>query len=114
MSGSVITIGRSSSATLVADDPTVSRIHAEASLVKSGKAEVRDRESKNGLFVVQDGARERVSKAVIGKGDTVILGAYELSGARIIECLSATTVIEKRLPPQETPAVAVSFRGCGR
>lgn len=88
---------------MVADDPTVSRIHAEASLLKSGKAEVRDCESKNGLFVLRDGVRERVSKAVIGKGDAVILGAHEMSGARIIECLSATTVFEKRSSVPEPP-----------
>ena len=62
-------IGSGPASDIVIDDPTVSRSHAEVSLVPEG-IEVRDLESRNGTFYLG----QRVGKIVLTPGSRIQLG----------------------------------------
>ena len=69
------TIGRSPDATVMVDDPGVSRLHARIRRNDAGCFEVEDLGSKNGTFV--NGARvDRPRK--LARGDVVRVGETEL------------------------------------
>jgi predicted RNA-binding Zn-ribbon protein involved in translation (DUF1610 family) len=67
-------IGRSGSADLVLDDPTVSRRHALVVRTDEGELRALDDRSLNGLFV----NGERVEWAPLADGDELEIGAYRL------------------------------------
>jgi len=67
--GKEVVVGRSSELDIVLMEDMVSRRHAV--LVQRGdKIHVEDRGSTNGTFV----NGEKISKAVVGKGDRVLIG----------------------------------------
>src|SRR5688500_6746739 len=68
------TVGSGSQCDLVIEDPTVSRSHAEFTLVPEGVL-VRDLGSRNGVFYVG----QRISRAVLSPGTRLLLGAAPLS-----------------------------------
>ena len=68
------TVGSGSRCDLVIDDPTVSRLHLELSLVPEGVL-VRDRESRNGTFYLG----QRISQAVLAPGTRLLLGGAGLA-----------------------------------
>jgi DNA-binding NtrC family response regulator len=68
------TVGSGSRADLVIEDPTVSRAHAEFTLVPEGVL-VRDLSSRNGTFYVG----QRFDRAVLSPGTKLLLGAAPLA-----------------------------------
>jgi two-component system, NtrC family, response regulator GlrR len=68
------TVGSGSRASLVIDSPTVSRAHAELTLVPEG-VHVRDLGSRNGTFYLG----QRIDSAVLAPGTRILLGAAPLA-----------------------------------
>ncbi|RKZ13352.1 hypothetical protein DRQ53_03620 [bacterium] len=70
-------IGRGNQATMIIDNETISRNHAEIRLSADGRLEVLDKGSSNGSFV----NGERVTAALIDDGDQIRFGAarFELA-----------------------------------
>lgn len=73
MTGDSMRIGRSLSADLRFEDPTVSRRHAVLILEAEGVRVLDDR-SLNGVFV----NGERVVSQLLGDGDEIVIGRYRL------------------------------------
>jgi hypothetical protein len=84
MPGESMRIGRSLSADLRFEDPTVSRRHAVL-ILESGGVRVLDDRSLNGVFV----NGERVVSQLLADGDEIVIGRYRLRFAD----LSAAPVV---------------------
>jgi DNA-binding NtrC family response regulator len=89
------TVGSGSRCDLVIDDPTVSRVHAELTLVPEGVL-VRDEGSRNGTFYLG----QRITSAVLAPGTRILLG-----GAALVIDLDETHLAQDAEPR------AISFRG---
>jgi signal transduction histidine kinase/ActR/RegA family two-component response regulator len=79
-----VTLGRSPDATIVLDDPEISRLHARVTRTESGGYRIEDLGSKNGTFV--NGVR--VEHKVLTYGDRVRVGpraTLELSSFDAVE-----------------------------
>jgi DNA-binding NtrC family response regulator len=94
-SGSCV-VGSGSRAALVIDSPTVSRAHAELTLVPEG-VHVKDLGSRNGTFYMG----QRIDSAVLSPGTRILLGAVALT----IE-LDVDHIVDRDAPMQ-----ASTFRG---
>jgi two-component system cell cycle sensor histidine kinase/response regulator CckA len=81
------TIGRSPDATVMVDDPGVSRLHARIRRGESGTFEVEDLGSKNGTFV--NGSR--VERAVVSLGDKIRVGP------RVVLSLASFDLVEEQV-----------------
>ncbi len=82
-----VTIGRSPDATVMVDDPGVSRLHARVLRGDAGLFHVEDLGSKNGTFV--NGTR--VEQAVAGLGDKIRVGP------RVVLALTSFDVVEEQV-----------------
>jgi two-component system, cell cycle sensor histidine kinase and response regulator CckA len=83
----VATVGRSPDATVMVDDPGVSRLHARIRRSESGGFEVEDLGSKNGTFL--NGAR--VEHALANLGDKIRVGP------RVVLTLTSFDLVEEQL-----------------
>jgi two-component system, cell cycle sensor histidine kinase and response regulator CckA len=83
----VATVGRSPDATVMVDDPGVSRLHARIRRSDSGAFEVEDLGSKNGTFL--NGAR--IEHALANLGDKIRVGP------RVVLTLTSFDLIEEQL-----------------
>jgi two-component system, cell cycle sensor histidine kinase and response regulator CckA len=81
------TIGRSPDATVMVDDPGVSRLHARIRRSEVGTFEVEDLGSKNGTFV--NGTRVEHAPAVLGDKIRV--------GPRVVLTLSSFDLVEEQI-----------------
>ncbi len=73
-----ITIGRAPDNVIVIPDMTVSRHHAVLSIGEDGKMILKDLSSKNGTYLMVDGAFVKVDNREIGSGALVKLGLYTM------------------------------------
>jgi two-component system, cell cycle sensor histidine kinase and response regulator CckA len=64
------TVGRSSEATIMLEDPEVSRMHARVARTSSGRFEITDLNSRNGTFV----NGQRVASRLLDYGDKIRVG----------------------------------------
>ncbi|MEL6794920.1 MAG: FHA domain-containing protein [Pseudomonadota bacterium] len=112
MGGPKITIGRGGSADIRLDDPTVSRLHAEARLMDDGGIEVTDLDSKNGMFLRRGDGEERASRAVVDARASLRFGGVSLSADRIDQALRAATAkTDRRGDRGPTDYVEMGSRG---
>jgi signal transduction histidine kinase/ActR/RegA family two-component response regulator len=84
---SAATLGRSPEASVMIDDPGVSRVHARIRRTEAGGFEVEDLSSKNGTFL--NGAR--VEHALANLGDKIRIGP------RVVLTLSSFDLVEEHL-----------------
>ncbi|HEY6079059.1 MAG TPA: ATP-binding protein, partial [Polyangiaceae bacterium] len=84
---STATVGRSPEASVMIDDPGVSRLHARIRRCDAGGFEVEDLSSKNGTFV--NGAR--VEHALASLGDKIRVGP------RVVLTLSSFDLVEEHI-----------------
>src|SRR5207253_9822836 len=84
-SGDAKTIGRSISADVVIDEPSLSRLHAKLTVDENGRLTVEDLGSTNGIFV---NGEQRMSGAVAA-GDHVRFGFLEY----LVEAERSTQVV---------------------
>jgi DNA-binding NtrC family response regulator len=94
--GGACVVGSGSRASLVIDSPTVSRAHAELTLVPEG-VQVKDLGSRNGTFYMG----QRIASAVLSPGTRILLGEVPL----VIE-LDVDHIVDGGAPVQ-----ASAFRG---
>ncbi len=87
----VATVGRSPEASLMIDDPGVSRLHVRIRRTDAGTFEVEDLGSKNGTYV--NGTR--VEHAVVALGDKIRLGP------RVVLALASFDLIEEQIVQQQ-------------
>jgi signal transduction histidine kinase/ActR/RegA family two-component response regulator len=83
----VATIGRSPDATVMVDDPGVSRLHVRVRLGQAGGFEVEDLGSKNGTFL--NGAR--IEHALANLGDKIRVGP------RVVFTLASFDLVEEQV-----------------
>lgn len=87
MTGDSMRIGRSLSADLRFEDPTVSRRHAVL-ILESGGVRVLDDRSLNGVFI----NGERVVSQLLDDGDEIVIGRYRLRFADLTPAPAAAIV----------------------
>jgi len=80
-----ITIGRAPDNIVVIPDITVSRKHAVISRDPSGSIVLVDLNSKNGTYVYNNGAFERVNKVELKDGIVLRLGMYTIIRINMIQ-----------------------------
>jgi two-component system cell cycle response regulator len=80
-----ITLGRASECTVVLQDESVSRVHAEVVQHETEKILIRDLGSTNGTFV----GGQRITETALKKGDKVLLGRQTLLKYEIYDQLDA-------------------------
>ncbi|MGE0736254.1 MAG: FHA domain-containing protein [Alphaproteobacteria bacterium] len=84
---SVYTIGRSNSSNIVLPDNSVSRAHAEITVVGDGRYRVVDLSSTYGTFVKKDGVWTKVQNATLGADDPLMFGKYKTTPYLLISLL---------------------------
>lgn len=88
------TLGRDPQADIPIADPSVSRIHAELSLVERDVLFLTDCNSSNGTFLLRDGKETRVQQSKVELSDKVKFGSVVISGADLAAAL------RRKTPPQ--------------
>ena len=83
--GSRFTIGRERSCDIAIADESVSRLHAELTILENGKLFLTDCHSSNGTAVVRDGAARRISQEFVLATDRVQFGDVVLNMADVLE-----------------------------
>jgi pSer/pThr/pTyr-binding forkhead associated (FHA) protein len=89
MQKSRFTIGRDRNADVPIADPSVSRLHAEATLLDGDRVYLTDCNSSNGTFVIREGAARAVRQETLRAGDDVQFGSVVLSVADLLEVFRA-------------------------
>lgn len=105
-------IGRDQSADIAIADPSVSRRHAEITLLENGKVFLTDCRSSNGTFVVRGGAERRISQETVTAADTAKFGDVSI---RVSDLLAA---VRPQAPapaaaPRHTPQGKLVRCDCG-
>src|ERR1035438_7478793 len=83
------TIGRDKECDVAIADDSVSRAHAEPTLLQGGKLLLTDRTSSNGTLVVQDGHPRRIEQSYVVPTDQVQFGSVVLRVSDLIEAIQA-------------------------
>lgn len=71
MEGHTYIVGREGH--IYISDPSVSRAHAEISII-DGKIRLRDLDSTNGTYLVEDGRQVAIREAIVKPHHTIVLG----------------------------------------
>jgi len=100
MTKTTFTVGRDPSADIPVADGSVSRIHAEVSLLDGDRVFVTDCQSSNGTFAIRDGVETRIQQERLGPGDRVKFGGVTLA----VSDLAAA--IRRKLGPVAPPGPA--------
>ncbi len=87
--GEKFTIGRDQSCDVPVADDSVSRRHAELTMIEQGKLLLVDCHSSNGTAVLEGGRPRPIRQAFVTPGDRVQFGSVVLSVADIVEALGA-------------------------
>jgi predicted component of type VI protein secretion system len=108
-SKTTFTIGRDPSADIPVADGSVSRIHAEVTLLDGERIFVTDCNSSNGTYLVRNGAETRITQEKLGPGDWIKFGAVALSVADVVAAVRRKMgPVPPPLPPQPAPAAGKS------
>ena len=83
------TIGRDKDCDIAIADDSVSRIHAELTVLENGKLVLTDRESSNGTAVMQSGQPRRIDQAYVAPTDQVQFGSVVLLVSELIQAIQA-------------------------
>jgi hypothetical protein len=103
-SKTTFTIGRDPSADIPVADGSVSRIHAEVTLLDGERLFVTDCKSSNGTYLVRNGSETRITQEKLGPGDWVKFGAVSLSVADVVAAVRRKMgPVPPPLPPSPAP-----------
>jgi predicted component of type VI protein secretion system len=80
-----LTIGRSGRCSIVLEDPSVSRMHAEATVTSNGRVFVIDRNSSQGTFLDRGQGPEPITQQFVTLDDVVFFGDARMSGSELLE-----------------------------
>jgi hypothetical protein len=93
------TLGRDPEADIPIADPSVSRIHAELSLVEPNVLFLTDCNSSNGTYLLRGGKETRIQQTKVELSDKVKLGSVVISAAD----LAAAVRRKAPAPPSPEP-----------
>lgn len=95
------TIGRERTCDVPIADDSVSRLHAELSVLEGGKYFLTDCHSSNGTMLLRDGKPKRISQETVFPSDRVQFGDVVLSVSDIVESIrSRAPKVEMKAPPK--------------
>jgi pSer/pThr/pTyr-binding forkhead associated (FHA) protein len=94
------TIGRDPSADILIPEPSISRIHAEISLIGMDEVVFQDLQSSNGSYLVRGNQDERITQGRLRHDEKVKLGNVEVFVRDLI------TAARKQLAAQAAAAAA--------
>jgi pSer/pThr/pTyr-binding forkhead associated (FHA) protein len=100
--GEKFTIGRDQSCDIPVADDSVSRRHAELTMIEQGKLLLVDCQSSNGTAVMEDGRPRAIRQAFVKPTDRVQFGSVVLNVADLVEAIGS------RKPAQGEAASAPS------
>jgi pSer/pThr/pTyr-binding forkhead associated (FHA) protein len=81
-------IGRNRGCDVPIADPSVSRLHAELTVLAGGKLSLADRGSSNGTTLIRQGKSQRINDETVWLSDRIRFGSVELSVKEILEAIS--------------------------
>lgn len=81
------TIGRERTCDIPIADDSVSRLHAELTLLDGGKYFLTDCHSSNSTYVIRDGTARRITQEMVAATDKVQFGDVVMSMKDIIDAL---------------------------
>jgi pSer/pThr/pTyr-binding forkhead associated (FHA) protein len=93
------TIGRDKNCDVAIADDSVSRIHAELSVLDGGKLLLADTGSSNGTAVLQGGQLKRIEQAYVVPTDQVQFGSVVLTVEQILEAIDSRARSGGKTPP---------------
>lgn len=99
------TVGRDPSADIPVADGSVSRIHAEVTLLDGERLFVTDCRSSNGTFLVRGGVETAITQEKCNPGDSLKFGAVTLAVADVV------AAVRRKMGPVPMPAPAVHAVG---
>lgn len=83
------TIGRDKECDIAIADDSVSRVHAELTLLEGGKLLLADQASSNGTSIIQGGHPRRIEQSYVVPTDQVQFGSVVLRVSDLIEAIQA-------------------------
>lgn len=101
------TIGRERTCDIAIADDSVSRLHAELTILEGGKLFLTDCHSSNGTTLLRDGVPRRISQEMVFPNDRVQFGNVVLSVSDMVESVRGRTPPPKKAGPrpvQDPPA----------
>ena len=96
------TIGREPTCDIPLPDDSVSRLHAELTVLEGGKLFLTDCKSSNGTFVLRDAQPRRITQELILPTDRVQFGRLIVNAADLLAAVSPINVTH-RLPAAPPP-----------
>jgi pSer/pThr/pTyr-binding forkhead associated (FHA) protein len=103
--GEKITIGRDQACDIPVADDSVSRRHAELTMIEAGKLLLVDCQSSNGTAVLEEGRPRPIRQAFVTPSDRVQFGSVVLNVSDLVEAVSAR---KPKAQPQPERAVAAA------
>jgi pSer/pThr/pTyr-binding forkhead associated (FHA) protein len=94
------TIGRERTCDVPIADDSVSRLHAELSVLEGGKYFLTDCHSSNGTMLLRDAKPKRISQETVYLTDRVQFGDVVLSVSDIVESIRSRAPKVELKPPQ--------------
>jgi hypothetical protein len=87
--GEKFTIGRDQACDIPVADDSVSRRHAELTLIEQGKLLLVDCQSSNGTAVLEDGRPRAIRQAFVTPSDHVQFGSVVLAVSDLVDAIAA-------------------------
>ncbi|MDE3166340.1 MAG: FHA domain-containing protein [Acidobacteriota bacterium] len=107
------TIGRDQSADIPIADASVSRHHAEITLLAGGKVFLTDCRSSNGTFVVRGGAERRITQETLTTSDTAKFGDVSIRVSELLAALGQASGAGGGAPTAQAPSGKLVRCDCG-
>jgi len=101
VSANKFTIGRDKECDVAIADDSVSRVHAELTMLDGGKILLADRGSSNGTCIMQAGTPRRIDQAYVLPSDRVQFGSVVLPVSELMEAIldKISHTPGKKIPP---------------
>ncbi|MBI4906005.1 MAG: FHA domain-containing protein [Acidobacteria bacterium] len=81
------TIGRDRTCDIPIADDSVSRLHAELTLLDGGKYFLTDCHSSNSTYLIRDGSTKKITQELVAAGDRVQFGDIVLGMSDILDAI---------------------------
>ena len=98
------TIGREPTCDIPLTDDSVSRLHAELTVLEGGKLFLTDCKSSNGTFLLREAQPRRISQELILPTARVQFGRLVVAASDLLAAVTLPNVTQK-LPPAPEPVL---------
>lgn len=108
------TIGRERTCDIPIADDSVSRLHAELSLLEGGKLFLTDCHSSNGTLLLRDGHSRKVTQEIVQPTDRIQFGSVVLAMSDILASIGGRHPAPERKAPKSDarPAAGAKVMRC--